>query len=62
MTSVAWKALAIGAVAVGAAALIWYVRGDAGSSAASGYQTEPASIGRIESVVNAGTFPKVWQT
>ena len=59
LTSVVWKALAI-AVAVGAAALIWYVSGDSGSSAASGYQTEPASIGRIESVVNAsGTINPV---
>ncbi len=60
LTSGALKAAAIGAIAVGAAAVVWYFRGDTGSSTAAGYQTQPASTGRIESVVNAsGTINPV---
>lgn len=50
----AWKAGAtLAAIAVGTAAVIWYLRGDPGSAVAGAYQTQPASVGRIESVVNA---------
>jgi HlyD family secretion protein len=53
------KVVAIGAIVIGAATLAWYFRGDAEAPAA-GYQTQPASIGRIESVVNAsGTINPV---
>jgi HlyD family secretion protein len=60
LTSAAWKVAAIGVIAAGAAAAVWYFRGDAGSASAAGFQTQPASMGRIESVVNAsGTINPV---
>jgi HlyD family secretion protein len=60
LTSGAWKAAAVGVIAVGVAAAVWYFRGDAGSASAAGFQTQPASMGRIESVVNAsGTINPV---
>ncbi|HEY3515515.1 MAG TPA: efflux RND transporter periplasmic adaptor subunit [Gammaproteobacteria bacterium] len=60
LKSSALKAVAIGAIAVGAAAVVWYFRGGAGAVASTGYQTQPASTGRIESVVNAsGTINPV---
>jgi HlyD family secretion protein len=60
LTSGIYKIAGVGALAAGAAALVWYFRGDAAASAVGGYQTQPVSIGRIESVVNAsGTINPV---
>lgn len=60
-TAGVYKLMAFGALAAGAAAIAWYlVRSDAATSDASGYQTQAASLGRIESVVNAaGTINPV---
>lgn len=55
-----WKVAAIGAVAVIAAGSYWFLRGEGAAVAAAGYQTQAASTGRIESVVNAsGTINPV---
>ncbi len=61
LKSGAAKAVLLGAIVVVVAAVVWYFRGGVGvSAAAGGYQTQPASTGRIESVVNAsGTINPV---
>jgi HlyD family secretion protein len=52
--------LIVGIVAASAAAGYWYFGTGDGVAAIAGYQTEPASIGRIESLVNtAGTISPV---
>jgi HlyD family secretion protein len=54
------RILSVGAAVVVAAAAWWFFRADNSSSEVVGYQTQPLSIGRIESIVNtAGTISPV---
>ena len=54
------KTLSVGVAVVAAAAVWWFYRADDGSSEVVGYQTQPLSVGRIESIVNtAGTISPV---
>jgi len=55
-----YVALVLGATALAAVAAWYLTRGGAGAAGSSAFQTQPASVGRIESIVNtAGTIRPV---
>ena len=54
------KSIGIGAAVIAAGAAWWYYSADEAATGAVGYQTQPLSVGRIESIVNtAGTISPV---